>query len=74
MADTYTTIGTPCGEYLCHGRKTRAEAIAEVRSSYEYQLEQARAFLAIPDVELKVTVVRGKYRQTVLDTLEPDNG
>lgn len=71
MSRTYTEVKTPSGGYMCHGRVTREEAIAEARGCYEYRLKEAQKFLAMSDEEMMVTVVRGRYRQHKIEELKP---
>lgn len=53
------------------GRRTRAEMIAQYRYHYEYQLEEAKRALAVPDGELLVETYLGpwarKRREVVID-------
>lgn len=44
-----------------HGRKTRAESIANYRRHFEKQLAQAQTALAVPDEDLVVTTYLGSY-------------
>lgn len=59
--------------YACRGRKSRAEAVQEARAHYQRQLEEAQRFLAATDHNISVTVVRGLYRETLLEYLPPEH-
>lgn len=70
--DLYTEVGDSLHGYACHGRKTRAEALTEAKAHFEHVLTGAqRNLAAIADDTIKVAVVRGRYRTTVIEVLEP---
>lgn len=71
MTDTYTVVDGPGPGYACWDRKTRAEAIAEARGVYERKLKEAQDFLATPDDQLRVRVVRGLHVQHLVEELKP---
>lgn len=74
MSDLYTKVRAPAPHftgYACNGRKTREEAIAEARACYEHQLKEARYFLAMTDDDFAVRVVRGLYREKLIEELKP---
>lgn len=69
MSRVYTVVATPGGEYACHGRVSREDAIKEVRACYQHRLERCQQFLAKSDDEIHVEVVRGLYRRKSLEVL-----
>jgi hypothetical protein len=68
MADIFTRVDDV---YLCNGRKTRAEAIAEARKFMQHQRDLAETFLARTDKEISVTIVSGSIVQHVVKELLP---
>lgn len=73
MADLYTHVEN--SGYLCRGRKTRAEAIAESRQAAAWALAEAQErvnALNVPDDELLVVIQRGSIVERVLEVLKPD--
>lgn len=70
MSDIYTKVRGGVG-YACLGRKTRSEAIAEARACYEHTLREAQEFLATPDDQLEVKVIRGLHREQLIEELKP---
>lgn len=75
MSDIYTTIQMPAFHpaigYCCNGRKTRQEAIAEAKQHYQHELARIAVFLALPEDEFDVRVVRGYHVQHLVEELKP---
>lgn len=67
----YTQVSIPSGVYMISGRVDRAEAIAEVRRSYEEQRARCERFLSLRDDEIAVHIVRGKYAGHIVEELTP---
>ena len=69
-SETYTqVVGPDHITYLVLGKITRSEAIGQARRHYEREREKANDFLGCADSELQVEVVRGVWKQKVLEKL-----
>lgn len=60
-----------CGGWMCSGRKSRTEAIAEARRVLNVELDRLSAMLALPDDQMRVTVVRGSEAMRLVEELKP---
>lgn len=76
MSDVMTVAHAPGvsgGGLMDYGRMTRSEIIRRTKELASHEMAKWGKVLAMPDDEFDVRVVRGVYKQTLIERLPPSH-